>query len=99
MKLTSPTGSRGKVSRTSPRALTTEPGFTNGNMQQVVESTGAVSTTRESQTIYRLRCTLCKHEYGCNGLDIKARLCPACQQGTPGEPLRARATMTLFALE
>ena len=68
---------------------TTAPGYVNPNKQKVIAATGAPSTTRDSQSIYHLRCTFCAHNYGCNGLDIKARLCPACQSGTPGEPLRA----------
>ncbi len=100
MKLTSPSGpARRSAQRSATRALTTEPGFVNPNRQKVIASTGAASTTRNNQAIYHLRCGLCAHEYGCNGLDIKARLCPACQNGAPGEPLREPATMLLFGSE
>ena len=97
MKLTSPPGPPRRVSaRSSARALTTEPGFVNGNKQKVVASTGAASSTRDNQTIYRLHCNACGEEYGCNGMDIKSRLCPFCQGGAPGEPLREQGTMSLF---
>lgn len=96
MQLTRPTGApRRASSPRSSRTPTTEPGFTNPNRQVVQRSTGAPSTTRESQTIYALRCRDCGHTYGCNGLDIKERRCPACQGGVPGEPLR-EAQPTLF---
>lgn len=67
---------------------TTAPGYANPNQQRVIAATGARSTSRDNQTIYHLRCGACGHDYGCNGLDIKARLCPSCQSGAPGEPLR-----------
>lgn len=96
MQLTRPTGPpRRTTTRTGTRALTTEPGFTNPNRQVVERATGAPSTTRTGQTIYALRCRDCGHTYGCNGLDIKERRCPACQGGTAAEPLR-EAQPTLF---
>ncbi|MBW4037953.1 MAG: hypothetical protein HIU91_03590 [Acidobacteria bacterium] len=72
-------------------APTTSPGYTNPNKQKVIAATGARSSSRHTQTIYHLRCAHCGHDYGCNGLDIKSRLCPQCQSGAPGEPLRERA--------
>jgi hypothetical protein len=78
------------------RAQTTEPGFENPNGQVVVSSTGAPSSVRDSQVIYKLRCNRCKNEYGCNGMDIKARLCPKCQGGVPGEVLRESQQTSLF---
>jgi hypothetical protein len=90
MKLSAPPR-RGGSASSRRYSETTTPGYTNPNAQQVIASTGAPSTSRDSQTIYHLRCTRCHHDYGCNGLDIKARLCPACQSGTAGEPLRERA--------
>ncbi len=78
--------------REGARAVTTEPGYKNPNRQIVVNKNGAPSTTRDNQIVYRLRCELCQHEYGCNGMDIKARLCPKCQGGTAGEPLRDDAS-------
>jgi hypothetical protein len=87
MKLSAPPlRSRSTPSRTN--SPTTAPGYVNPNKQKVIAATCAPSTTRDSQTIYRLRCGLCGNDYGCNGLDIKARCCPFCQSGTPGEPLR-----------
>lgn len=71
-------------------APTTSPGYINPNKQKVIAATGARSSNRHSQTIYHLRCGNCNFDYGCNGLDIKARLCPKCQDGTPGETLRER---------
>ena len=89
MRLTHPSGPprRTANSRSAHRAPTTEPGFTNPNRQVVERATGAPSTTREGQSIYALRCRDCGHTYGCNGLDIKERCCPACQGGVAGEPL------------
>ncbi len=89
MRLTRPTGppGRAKQLRSGSRAPTTEPGFRNPNRQTVERATGAPSTTRDAQTIYALRCGDCGHGYGCNGLDIKERRCPACQGGVTGEPL------------
>jgi hypothetical protein len=78
----------GLPKRSSRRAITTEPGYRNGKGQIVVESTGARSTTHPNQTIYRLRCGKCAHEYGANGIDIHERCCPACQNGAKSEPLR-----------
>jgi hypothetical protein len=90
MNLTAPTR-RGTGSATRADSPTTTPGFVNPNRQCVIARTGAPSRTRASQTIYHLRCALCQHNYGCNGLDIKDRLCPACQSGSPAEPLREPA--------
>ena len=95
MKLTARPRS-GAALRSAPRALTAEPGTRNPNGQIVVARTGAPSTTRDRQVIYHLRCTACAHDYGCNGMDIKARRCPRCQNGAPGEPLRASTQTTLF---
>ncbi len=69
-------------------ASTTCPGFRNGNGQIVVRDTGWPSGTFAGQRIYQLRCEHCAQVYGANGCDIHARLCPACQGGVPGEPLR-----------
>ena len=90
MQLTRPTGPprRGSGLRASARTPTTEPGFVNPNRQVVERSTGAPSPARSGQAIYALRCRDCNHIYGCNGLDIKERRCPACQGGVAAEPLR-----------
>jgi hypothetical protein len=48
------------------------------------------------QVVYRLRCGKCGNEYGCNGMDIKARRCPQCQGGVAGEVLRENAQAGLF---
>ncbi len=99
MRLTQPTRSPGRASATRPgaRAPTTEPGFINPNRQVVERATGAPSLTRPGQTIYALHCRDCHYIYGCNGLDVKERRCPACQGGVPGEPLR-EAQPSLFPL-
>lgn len=96
MKLTSPSGPPRRACVRAARAITTEPGFVNSNKQKVMASTGAASSTRDNQTIYRLHCNACRAEYGCNGMDIKSRLCPYCQGGVPGEPLREQGTLPLF---
>ena len=89
MRLTHPTGpSRSARPRAGLRTPTTEPGFVNPNRQVVERATGAPSLTRPSQSVYALRCRDCGHVYGCNGLDVKERRCPACQGGVAGEPLR-----------
>jgi hypothetical protein len=95
MKLSSP-GRRGGFIASKSLSPTTAPGYSNLNRQTVVADTGARSTTRDRQNIYHLRCSLCSHDYGCNGMDIKARLCPKCQSGVAGEPLREPAPMLDF---
>lgn len=97
MRLTPPSGSPGRARgpRTGVRTPTTEPGFCNPNRQGVERATGAPSATRAAQTVYALRCGDCGHRYGCNGLDIKERRCPACQGGVAGEPVR-EVPPTLF---
>jgi hypothetical protein len=94
LKLTSPTG-RGAGIRSRTFASTTTPGFINPRKQEVIRNTGAPSTTRDAQTIYELRCNVCKHRYGAAGIDIKDRCCPKCQNGAPGEQLR-EAPRSLF---
>ena len=90
MRLTPPRTPSRKAAgtRATARTPTTEPGFVNPNRQVVERATGAPSGTRTGQTVYALRCRDCGGVYGCNGLDIKERRCPACQGGTAGEPLR-----------
>jgi hypothetical protein len=94
MKLTAPSR-RGTGARMKPPAATARPGYVNTNRQEVIRDTGAPSTTRDAQSIYELRCNACRHRYGCNGMDIKARKCPACHGGAVGEPLR-EAMPSLF---
>jgi hypothetical protein len=79
---------RGSGLRPKALAPTTTPGYRNSNGQIVVRDTGAPSATRANQSIHELRCAACEHRYGCNGMDIKARLCPKCQGGAAGEALR-----------
>lgn len=95
MKLSAP-ARRGGFSTAKSLSPTTAPGYVNPNGQKVIRDTGAASLTRDRQSIYHLRCGKCGHDYGCNGMDIKARLCPRCQQGVEGEPLRESATLSLF---
>jgi hypothetical protein len=95
MKLTSKPV-RGSGARIKTPAATTAPGFRNPNEQVVVRDTGASSAVRDRQSIYELRCEHCRHRYGCNGMDIKARLCPNCQGGVPGETLRESQQAALF---
>jgi len=96
MKLTAKPRAGMKL-RTAARAVTTEPGFRNPNRQTVVARTNAASAVRDGQVVYRMRCGACGHVYGCNGMDIKARLCPPCQGGVAGEPVQDEALQpTLF---
>ena len=69
-------------------AKTTIPGYKNERGQVVVAATGHASTTFPGQTIYRLRCSHCRYEYGSNGCDIHKRRCPRHDGGVEGEPLR-----------
>lgn len=98
MRLTSSPGPfvRSASRRAGPRTLTTEPGFVNPNRQVVERATGVSSAERRGQTVYALRCRDCSHAYGCNGLDIKERRCPACQGGVKGEPIPERQQGSLF---
>lgn len=56
----------------------THEGFVNGNRQEVMARTGFKSGSFPGQTIYKMRCGVCRGEYGANGCDIHARLCPRC---------------------
>ena len=96
MKLTSFQGKKRSPNSKTLEARTTLPGFVNPRAQEVLHSTGARSTTRDGQVIYRMKCRGCSLEYGANGCDVHARTCPGCQQGTPGEPLPERPA-TLFS--
>ena len=96
MKLSAPPVRSLRPAKALPLSATTSPGFVNPNKQKVIARTGARSTSREHQSIYHLRCGVCSFDYGCNGLDIKARCCPHCQTGAPGEPLREPAPMLAF---
>lgn len=97
MRLTRPTGPpRRSPAPRAARTPTTEPGFVNGNRQVVERATGAPSLARSGQFVYGLRCRDCGHAYGCNGLDIKDRCCPACGGGVIGEALR-EPQPTLFS--
>jgi hypothetical protein len=95
MKLFAP-ARRGGFTAAKGLSPTTAPGYVNPNGQKVLADTGAPSTNRDRQSIYRLSCGRCSHEYGCNGMDIKDRRCPRCQQGAEGEPLRERPPMFDF---
>lgn len=79
------------------QAATTAPGYENPKGQIVQRATGFPSDTFKGQRVYHLRCKHCGHEYGANGCDIHARLCPNCQDGVTGERLR-EAGPTLFDL-
>ncbi|MDE1154664.1 MAG: hypothetical protein PW735_02920 [Acidobacteriaceae bacterium] len=87
---------RGSGVRHKPLAATTAPGYKNPNRQIVVRDTGAASRLRDRQSVYELRCDACGLRYGCNGMDIKARLCPGCQGGVAAEPLRESQQSSLF---
>lgn len=78
------------------RFRSTEPGYRNRHGQVVVETTGFPSESFPGQTIYRLRCSHCGHEYGSNGLDNTKRLCPRHQGGVKGKALRERP-LSLFS--
>jgi hypothetical protein len=56
----------------------TEIGFRNREGQEVVRKTGREGATPD-QRVFVLRCSVCGHEYDCDGCDIYDRLCPKCQ--------------------
>ena len=68
-------------------ARTTTPGYVNGNRQEVVTKSGP-SESRTGQQVYRLRCGVCRFQYGSNGIDNEKRKCPQCQGGEAGERVR-----------
>ena len=80
------------------RFQTTDPGYRNIHGQIVISRTGFPSESFPGQTIYRLRCDHCKHEYGANGSDIHKRRCPRHQDGAKGEALREEP-LSLFSAE
>lgn len=80
-------------------ASTTRPGYRNGNGQVVVEDTRFPSESFPGQRVYRMRCGQCGFEYGSNGCDIAARLCPGHQGGARGERLRERGPGLFDGLE
>ena len=80
------------------RFQTTDPGYRNKHGQIVIKRTGFASESAPNQTIYRLLCDHCKHEYGANGSDIHKRRCPRHQDGAKGEALREEP-LSLFGFE
>ena len=70
------------ISRRSPLG-TTQVGYENRNGQVVIRATGLPGTDH-GQSIYVLRCSNCRNEYGANGSEIYQRRCPSCQRGRPG---------------
>jgi hypothetical protein len=98
MRLTAFTGGKKRGSGVGGAKVdqrTTVPGYVNGNRQEVMARTGFKSASFPGQVIYKMRCGVCRGEYGANGCDIHARLCPLCQQGKAGEVLR-EAALGLF---
>ena len=77
-------------------AVSTTPGYVNGNGQMVVRDTGVGSESRAGQRVYKVRCSRCRLEYGVNGIDVEKRLCPGCQGGVAGEKLREMHGPGLF---
>jgi hypothetical protein len=69
---------------------TTKTGYVNPNGQVVIRDTGSPGTDK-FQRIYQLACSKCGHNYGANGSDCHLRLCPKCQAGAEGLPLRTGA--------
>jgi hypothetical protein len=61
---------------------TTQPGFTNRNVQRVIRATGLAGADR-LQTAYVLECGQCQHRYAAKESDIFERRCPKCQSGQP----------------
>ena len=55
----------------------------NPNGQIVVEKLEGKTNHRFAKP-YRMKCTLCQHEYIANSCDAHLRLCPNCQDGAAG---------------
>jgi predicted RNase H-like nuclease len=75
--------SRASAGTRAGRGATVQVGYVNRNHQEVVRATGRPGTDH-GQTVYVLRCELCKTQYGSNGSDNFQRKCPECQGGAPG---------------
>lgn len=69
---------------------TTKTGYVNPNGQVVIRDTG-VEGTDKFQRIYQLACSKCGNIYGANGSDCHLRLCPKCQGGAEGLPVKVGA--------
>ncbi|WP_203595429.1 hypothetical protein [Salipiger sp. PrR002] len=80
------TKSEPRKKRTASGGKTTEPGFINRNLQEVVTRTDLPGNDH-NQVTYILRCQSCDHRYGANGSDIFQRRCPVCGAGRPGLPI------------
>lgn len=61
---------------------TTRVGFENPNQQVNIGPLG-LKGTDHGQSLYRLVCRPCGHQYAANGSDIFQRKCPSCQGGEP----------------
>ncbi|RXH58748.1 hypothetical protein GRAN_2058 [Granulicella sibirica] len=79
-----------------PKFPSTTPGFKNKHGQVVMASTGFPSESFAGQTVYRMHCSHCGHDYGSNGCDIHLRRCPRHQDGAKGEALR-EPSLSLFS--
>lgn len=80
------TTSAPRKKRTASGVKTTEPGFINRNLQEVVTRTDLPGNDH-NQVTYILRCQSCDLRYGANGSDIFQRRCPVCGAGRPGLPI------------
>ena len=58
-------------------------GFRNREGQLVLRKTDRDGQS-PGQRVFILQCTVCNHEYGCDGCDIYDRLCPKCQDVAAG---------------
>lgn len=79
------------------RSLTVEPGFVNKNRQKILQRAGWIESDRDGQYVYHVQCqvTVCRHEYGTDGISFHQRKCPRCQDGKPGLPVPEK-TASLF---
>jgi hypothetical protein len=66
--------------------VVTAPGYRNEDGQVVVERTSRTGG-EPAQRVFKMRCSVCGHEYGTYGAEIPHRLCPHCQDGPDGLPL------------
>lgn len=72
-----------RLRKTASKPKTTQLGYVNRNLQEVVERTD-LKGNDHNQVVYVLNCQYCGHRYGSNGSDIFQRRCPACDTGRPG---------------
>jgi hypothetical protein len=75
-----------EMSKGASWEVVTAPSYRNEDGQVVVARTSRTGGD-PAQRVFRMRCSVCQHEYGTYGAEIPHRLCPNCQDGPLGLPL------------